>query len=184
MKKIILTLAVLTSLMSYRFVMADNFPATCPDVGKAIVTSVAGGCSAIDCNIYSNICIKCCTGVPAPLRVATTTPVVAPKLPIVTPKPTPTSTQIYYPAVTPTPTPAPTVQNVPQPKKVIRAVEGPSVFGNSNLRYWKDSSNVATNTTENVSSQNVVPKVTPNVGFVGKVIDSINSFFMIFGIGK
>lgn len=53
--------------------MAESYPTTCPTEAQGILKAV-GGCSAIDCKTYSNICAKCCVVVTAPVKVTTPAP--------------------------------------------------------------------------------------------------------------
>ncbi len=37
------------------------YPATCDETSKSVLAAV-GGCSIVDCKLYSNICEACCPG--------------------------------------------------------------------------------------------------------------------------
>lgn len=58
MKKIIIFSLFLVFIFSSHSSLAA-YPTTCPTEAQGILSAV-GGCSAIDCGIYSNICAKCC----------------------------------------------------------------------------------------------------------------------------
>ena len=70
MKKIIFLSLFSFILLSPNFSLATTYPTTCPDVAQTILTSF-GGCSAINCSTYSNICAKCC--IQSPIQSLTCT---------------------------------------------------------------------------------------------------------------
>ena len=71
MKKIIIFSLFVAFIFSSHSSLAASYPATCDSTAQAVITGI-GGCSAIDCTAYSNICAKCCVKVVAPVKTATT----------------------------------------------------------------------------------------------------------------
>lgn len=60
-KKTIIFFVFFSALIfSYQLSSAETYPATCDVTAQAVISGL-GGCPAIDCNTYSNICAKCCT---------------------------------------------------------------------------------------------------------------------------
>ena len=72
MKKIIIFSLFVAFIFSSHSSLAASYPATCDSTAQAVITGI-GGCSAIDCTAYSNICAKCCVTAAAPAKTSTQT---------------------------------------------------------------------------------------------------------------
>ena len=57
-------------LFSSQVSLAETYPSTCDETAQAIIEGV-GGCSGIDCGMFSNICEKCCVNNPVPVPIQT-----------------------------------------------------------------------------------------------------------------
>jgi len=160
MKPQIILSLFLFSFLPFSLSLAQSYPTTCPIEAQGVLKAV-GGCSSIDCKIYSNICTKCCVTVNVPVKTVTPTPL-------------------------PTSTPTPKSVVVPAPKTTSQN-DAVNPFDNeqsrANLRNWeaKASLDATVTPTETTTS---APKKEPNVGFIGFVMNIFSGFFKFFGLGK
>ena len=169
MKKIIILSLFSAFFFSHQVSLAESYPTTCPTEAQAVLKAV-GGCSAIDCKVYSNICAKCCVTAAAPAKTAT--PTVAPTLtpkPAVVPstdsQPSQSSGEQAGQAATPSesslPASTPSIQeNLPAPQTGLSA----------------------TTTSEETAAP--TPKIEPIISLINFVKSIFTGFFRFFGFGK
>ena len=167
MKKIIIFSLLSAFLFSSQLSLAETYPTSCPTEAQAVIKAV-GGCSALDCKIYSNVCAKCCVKVVAPVKTTTTAPVSSPT---VAPKPAVVPSTSSGQAQVPNPAPETKTAVSPASSSVSAPMPESSVIEENVL---PAQPGFATTTT---------PKETV-VNFVGFIKNVFAGLFRFFGFGK